>query len=557
MKISALDYAVISQGIQAAAREMGVKLIRSAYSTILREARDGSAALLDAKGRTIAQAELIPMQLGTIDAIVQPCLELHPPETLREGDFLINNHPYHGGQHLQDVFIFNPVFYEGELIGFGASVAHHLDLGGGSAGLNPKASDVYQEGILIPPSKYNMERDWNGGNFERLIASNIRVPTQTIGDFNAQFAANFMGGGRLKELCDKHGLAAVRETMEEMLNYSERRVRAAIQEVPDGVYTGEDCIDDAGQDGDDPVWIRAKVTVKGDSVDIDFEGTDDQVECNINCPFASTQSVALSAIKVALTGSDVPFNSGLRRPITFRAPYGSVLNPKPPAPVRARMIAAYRAYDAIMKALAKAVPEKVTAMGFDCTTIACLSHLDDGTFAVHIEPYGGGFGGGFESDGCDAIDNQLSNCANTPVEALDAGYDFFRIKSYAMVSNSFGHGKHRGGAGFIRVYEVLKDGARFAIYSDHHKFAPSGLFGGGDGTMGYCHVKRGNEVIVVGSKNLVDLKKGDIVEVFCGGGAGYGDPKERSRSDVERDVAEGLLTAEEAARHYDLPAAAE
>jgi len=556
MKISPLDYAVISQGIQAAAREMGVKLIRSAYSTILREARDGSAALLDAQGRTVAQAELIPMQLGTIDAIVQPCLELFPAETLQEGDFLINNHPYHGGQHLQDVFIFNPIFFEGELIGFGASVAHHLDLGGGSAGLNPNATDVYQEGILIPPSKYNMERDWNGGPFERLIAANIRVPSQTIGDFNAQFAANFMGGGRLKELCAKHGLAAVRETMEEMLNYSERRVRAAIQEVPDGVYTGEDCIDDGGPDNA-PVWVRAKVTVKGDSVDIDFEGTDPQVSCNVNCPFASTQSVALSAIKVVLTGADVPFNSGLRRPITFRAPYGSVLNPKPPAPVRARMISAYRAYDAIMKALAKAVPDKVTAMGFDCTTIACLSHHDDRGFAVHIEPYGGGFGASREADGCDAIDNQLSNCANTPVEALDAGYDFFRIKAYKMVSDSFGHGKHRGGAGFLREYEILKDGARFAIYSDHHKFAPGGLLGGLSGAMGYCHVRRGNELIVVGSKNLVELRKGDVVAVFCGGGGGYGDPRERSAAEVRHDIAEGLLSQEQAARYYGFAAAAE
>ncbi|MEC9265275.1 MAG: hydantoinase B/oxoprolinase family protein [Alphaproteobacteria bacterium] len=557
MKISALDYAVISQGVQAAAREMGVKLIRSAYSTILREARDGSAALLDAKGRTIAQAELIPMQLGTIDAIVQPCLELFPPETLQEGDFLINNHPYHGGQHLQDVFIFNPVFFEGKLIGFGASVAHHLDLGGGSAGLNPNASDVYQEGILIPPSKYNMDRDWNGGNFERLIASNIRVPTQTIGDFNAQFAANFMGGGRLKELCTKHGVDAVLETMDEMLNYTERRVRAAIEDLPDGVYTGEDCIDDAAFDGDDPVWIRAKVTVKGDSIDVDFEGTDPQVNCNINCPFASTQSVALSAVKVALTGSDVPFNSGLRRPITFRAPYGSILNPKPPAPVRARMIPAYRAYDAIMKALSKAAPEKVTAMGFDCTTIACLAHKDDNGFAVHIEPYGGGFGGSVDQDGCDAIDNQLSNCANTPVESLDTGYSFFRVKAYSMVMDSFGHGRHRGGAGFLRSYEILKDGATFAIYSDHHKYAPSGLFGGSDGTKGYCRVLRGGEEVIVGSKNLVNLKKGDIVEVFCGGGGGYGDPRERARSDIENDIAEGLLSPGEAARIYALPEAAE
>ncbi|HBM14109.1 MAG TPA: methylhydantoinase, partial [Rhodospirillaceae bacterium] len=511
----------------------------------------------DAQGRTIAQAELIPMQLGTIDAIVQPCLELYPPETLVEGDFLINNHPYHGGQHLQDVFIFNPVFFEGELIGFGASVAHHLDLGGGSAGLNPNASDVYQEGLLIPPSKYNMERDWNGGNLERLIAANIRVPTQTIGDFNAQFAANFMGGGRLKELCTKHGVDAVREAMEEMLNYTERRVRAAIEELPDGVYTGEDCIDDAAFAGQDPVWIRAKVTVKGDTIDVDFEGTDPQVACNINCPFASTQSVALSAVKVALTGSDVPFNSGLRRPITFRAPYGSILNPKPPAPVRARMIPAYRAYDAIMKALSKAAPEKVTAMGFDCTTIACLSHQEDTGFAVHIEPYGGGFGGGFDRDGCDAIDNQLSNCANTPVEALDAGYDFFRIKSYAMVADSFGHGRHRGGAGFLRSYEILKDGATFAIYSDHHKFAASGLFGGSDGSLGYCRILRGKEIITVGSKNLVNLKKGDIVEVFCGGGGGYGDPKERARSDIDHDIAEGLLTAAEADRFYQSAQAAE
>ena len=556
MTLSPLDYAVISQAIQAAGREMGAKLIRSAYSTILREARDGSAALLDAKGRTVAQAELIPMQLGTIDAIVQPCLELFPPETLQEGDFLINNHPYAGGQHLQDVFIFNPIFFEGELVGFGASVAHHLDLGGGSAGLNPKASDVYQEGILIPPSKYNMERDWNGGPFERLIAANIRVPAQTIGDFNAQFAANFMGGGRIRELCARYGLAAVRETMEEMLNYAERRVRAAIAEVPDGVYTGEDCLDDDGV-SDNPVWIRATVTVKGDSIDIDFKGTDDQVPCNVNCPYASTQSVALSAVKVVLTGADVPFNSGLRRAITYDAPYGSVLNPKPPAPVRARMVSAYRAYDAILKALAKAVPEKVTAAGFDCTTISCLSHLGEAGYSVHLEPLGGGFGGSLQMDGCDAIDNQLSNCANTPVEALDAGYDFFRIRSYELVPDSFGHGRHRGGAGFLRTYEVLKEGASFGIYSDHHRLPSTGLFGGGAGTKGYCRIRRGAETIVVGSKNQVPLMKGDVVELFCGGGGGYGDPSERSQSDVERDLAEGLLTPAEAARVYHLSIAAE
>lgn len=547
--LSPLDYAIISQGVQAAAREMGAKLIRSAYSTILREARDGSAALLDAQGRTVAQAELIPMQLGTIDAIVQPCLDLYPPETLTEDDFLVNNHPYHGGQHLQDVFIFNPIFHEGKLIGFGASVAHHLDLGGGSAGLNPHASDVYQEGLLIPPSKYSYSRDWNGGTFERLVAANIRVPDQTIGDFNAQFAANFMGGGRLKELSRKHGADRVTAAMAEMLDYAERRVRAAIAEMPDGVYEGEDRIDDNGV-SDEPVHVRVRLTVRGEDIEIDFAGTDGQAPRNINCPLAGTNSVALSAVKTVLTGSDVPFNSGVSRPMTIHVPYGSVLNPKPPAPVRARMVSAYRAYDSIVRALSKAVPEKVSAPGFNCTTISCLSHLDDRGYAVHIEPLGGGWGATCDTDGCDAHDNLLSNCANTPVEALDLGYDFFRVRSYEMVADTFGHGRYRGGAGFRRTYDILKDGAQFGIYSDHHRFAPRGLFGGGDGTCGYCRVHRDGKVIEVGSKGGIDLKAGDVLEVFLGGGAGYGDPSERAVEDVKRDINEGLLSHEEANRVY-------
>lgn len=556
MSLSPLDYAVISQGIQAAAREMGAKLIRSAYSTILREARDGSAALLDAQGRTVAQAELIPMQLGTIDAIVQPCLELFPPETLGEDDFLVNNHPYYGGQHLQDVFLFNPIFFDGKLIGFGASVAHHLDLGGGSAGLNPNASDVYQEGLLIPPSKYSYSRDWSGGPFERLVAANIRVPHQTIGDFNAQFAANFMGGGRLKDLCRKYGVDMVVESMEEMLNYSERRVRAAISEVPDGVYEGEDRIDDDGV-SDRPVHVRVKLTVRGDEIEIDFNGTDPQAPRNINCPLAGTHSVALSAVKTVLTGPDVPFNSGVSRPMTIKAPYGSVLNPKPPAPVRARMISAYRAYDSILKALAQAVPDKVSAPGFDCTTISCLSHLGDKGYAVHIEPLGGGWGASTASDGCDAIDNVLSNCANTPIEALDTEYEFFRVRSYEIVADTFGHGRHRGGAGFRRTYDILQDGAQFGIYSDHHRYPPAGLFGGHEGTRGHCRVMRGNEVIEVGSKAAIALRKGDVLEVFCGGGGGYGDPAERSQRAIEDDIAEGFLSPQEAQRVYGRRDAAE
>jgi len=549
MTLDPIDYAVISQSLQAAGREMGVKLIRSAYSTILREARDGSAALLDRDGNVIAQAELIPMQLGPIGATIRPCLERHPADTLEEGDFFINNDPYAGGQHLQDVFIFTPIFFEGRVVGFSASVAHHLDVGGGSAGLTAEAADVYSEGLRIPPSRWNMQRDWNGGALERLIAHNIRVPDQTIGDFNAQFAANAMGAARVRNLCEKFGAEAVMETMRELQDYSERRVRAAIAKVPDGEYFGEAQMDDDGV-GETPITIRAKVTIAGETVSVDFAGTDANVRRNINCPFSSTVSAALSAVKSVLTSADIPFNEGLKRPIEVTAPLGTIVNPCPPAPVRARMLSAYRAYDAVMKALAQAAPDLVPALGFNTTTVSCLAHFGDKGYAVHLEPMGGGFGGSKRVDGCDAVDNALSNCSNTPIEALDVGYDFFRIHSYELAPDSFGQGTHRGGAGFFRRYEVLKDGVVFSMYSDHFRFSAEGLQGGGAGIPGHARILRGGEVIPMRSKSANPLQKGDIVEILMGGGGGYGNPDARRRQDIERDIADGLLSPGLAAERY-------
>lgn len=556
MALDPIDYAVISQSLQAAAREMGVKLIKSAYSTILREARDGSAALLDRDGNVIAQAELIPMQLGPIGATMKPCLELYPASTLKEGDFFINNDPFNGGQHLQDVFIFTPIFVGDEVVAFSASVAHHLDVGGGSAGLSAEATDVYAEGLRIPPSKWSMTEDWNGGRLERMIALNIRVPDQTIGDFNAQFAANAMGAARIKQLCAKYGVGAVRETMRELMDYSERRVRAAIAKVPEGEYHGEAFLDDDGI-GDTPIAIRATVTIRGGRVGVDFAGTDPQVGRNINCPYASTISAALSAVKTVLTSADIPFNEGLKRPIEVTAPYGSILNPKPPAPVRARMLSAYRAYDATMKALAQAVPEQVSALGFNTTTVTCLAYFGDRGYAVHLEPMGGGFGGSMHRDGCDAVDNGLSNCSNTPVEALDAGYDFFRIHSYELAPDSFGHGEHRGGAGFYRRYEILKDGVTVSLYSDHFRLAADGLFGGGPGVPGHAHVLRDGKRIELRSKSANRVQKGDIVEILLGGGGGYGLPSKRKPADVERDVADGLVGPDHARSIYAVRSAAE
>jgi len=548
MSVNPIDYAVISQALIAAAREMGAKLIRSAYSTILREARDGSAGLMDRHGNTVAQAELIPMQLGPIGMTLRACLKRHPIETLREGDFLINNDPFEGGQHIPDVFIFTPIFVDRQVVGFGASVAHHLDLGGGAPGLNIHASDVYQEGLRIPPSRYSYTSDWNGGAFERLVTANVRVPDLTIGDFNAQFAANAIGAGRVRELCARYGAEPVMEVMREMQDYSERRVRAAIAQAPKGVYYGEDAVDDDGL-SDEPLTIKTKVTISDDGVEVDFEGTCAQVKRNLNCPYSSTLSAVLSCVKSVLTSPDIPYNEGMARPISVKVPYGSLMNPRPPAPVRARMVPAFRAYNAVMKALAQALPDRVIACGYDTTTAFCLSRLGEKGYSVYLEIFGGGYGGSKEADGCDAVDGPLSNCSNAPVESLDLDYDFFRVAAYGLDPDSFGMGARRGGAGFGRRYEITRDDVQLAIYSDRFRRPPEGLFGGEPGKMGYCrihHVDGTTEELR--SKAAVDLKKGDVVEIFVGGGGGYGDPRDRPAAMLDRDLADGMLSRDPRAR---------
>lgn len=536
-----VEYAILSQSLIAAAREMGAKLIRSAYSTILREARDGSAALLDARGQTVAQAELIPMQLGTIGRIFGPCAALFPPETLEPDDVLFINDPYSGGQHLQDVFIFHPIHVDGAVIGFAASVAHHLDLGGGNPGLNPAAADVYSEGLIIPPMKINLKRDWHGGGFERLLRANVRVPHQTMGDFDAQMAANAVGVLRVQELARRYGVEKLRAVMAALQDYSETRMRAAIRAVPDGVYVGEDAVDDDGE-SDAPLPVRATVTVAGDTITVDFAGTAPQVRRNLNAPFASTVSAAVSALKAALTSPDIPFNDGAMRPVTVTAPQGSLLNPNHPAPVRARMEACSRAWNAVMKAMSQAVPDQVIACGFDTTTVCCLSHLGDAGWSVYLEVFGGGYGATAETDGCDAVDNPLSNCSNTPVEAMDQDFSFFRVSEYALRPDSCGTGRRRGGVGFTRRYEILADGARLAIYADRFRLAPQGLFGGGPGATGWCEVQRGGQRIAIRSKDQMELRKGDVVTLALGGGAGYGAPEERPSAQIARDVEDGLIS---------------
>ena len=541
MIVSPVDQAVITRALIAAADEMGVKLIRSAHSPVVREAQDCSAAILDKFGRVVAQAELIPIQLGSITHTFKACLEYHPLDTLCEGDFLINNDPYSGGQHLPDIFLFTPVFLEKELIGVTATVVHHIDLGGGAPGLNPNAGDVHEEGITFPPSKYTVEKDWMGGPFERLVRANVRMPEATIGDLNAQFAANAVGAERLRDLCRKFSSEIISVAMNEMLDYSERRIRTAISKAPDGEYYGEAHLDDDGINNV-PVPIKVQLSIKGDTLNIDFEGTAEQVKSNMNSPFASSVSSAIACVKSVLTDPDIPFNEGAERAINVKIPYGSILNPRPRAPVRARLLPSYRVVNAVMKALGEAVPGRVIAPGFDTTSVCCLSHKSADGYNIYLEIFGGGFGAGPNYDGCDAVDSMLSNCSNIPIESMESDYPFFRVEDYSLRSSSGGNGKFRGGMGFQKTYKILSDDVTFATYGDRFRIAPEGVLGGGAGAQAETFVERGGQVIKLESKQQFVLHKGDRLVVRTGGGGGYGLPSERNAKLRENDKLSGIST---------------
>jgi N-methylhydantoinase B len=551
MPLDAVTLNVLVHAFHAIAEEMGINLLRSARSTIIREARDCSCALIDPLGRIVAEAEHIPVQLSSLSLPIQACLKKHGG--IRPGEVFMTNDPYIGGQHLQDITIFSPIFAEKEkLVGFSASIAHHVDIGGGAAGLTFDAKEFYQEGLRFTAMKLEEKRDFaRHGFFHDIVHSNFRAPETTWGDIQAQLAANELGRERILELCARHGADEVVRYMGAAMDYSERLMRRAIDEIPDGVYEAEDWID-GGVFHEAPIPIRVKLTVKGSGMRVDFAGTAPQVQEFLNVPLGSTFSSTYSAIKMALTAGrgTIPANDGCYRPIGIDAPYGSILNPKPPAAVRARMCGAYRLFDAILMALQKAMPDRIPAPGFHANTTSGVSQFKDDRFSIFIEDIGGGWGGNPLRDGADMLDAPLSNCIITPVEAVELDHPFLMMKRYELIPDSGGAGAKRGGLGSVREYEVMEDGAEYFGYSDRHKFAPPGAAGGEPGTCGAFRVLRGNEEIVLPSKVRFPLRKGDIVRVIAGGGGGFGRPAERPAEAVERDLREGKITTGHANKHY-------
>lgn len=545
MTIDSTQLGIIKAGYDALVREMAVNLRRSAISSIVREARDFSVALTDARGEVVAQAECIPIMTAGISLALKGLGEVVDLATLKPDDALLMNDPYSGGQHLQDIYLFTPIFGENEtLVAFGATTAHHVDLGGAHAGISAHATELFQEGLRLPLSRFSISRDFDDPNgfVSRIIAANVRVPDAVIGDLRAQFAANNTATRRLTELMARHGVATCLEAMEALKDYSEARVRDAVTRIPDGTYTATEYLETNAWGGD-IAQVVARVTVSGSNIEVDFEGTADQVLGNINCPLASTVSAVQSAVRCMLDEPDIGFNEGCNRILTVHAPEGSLLNPRFPAAVRARLTPASRVFNGVVRALGEALPRRAVATGFDTTTAIAVSKLNDtGGYEVALEVLGGGWGGCADHDGADALDNPISNCANAPIEALETDYSHFLIDEYSLVRGSSGDGEHRGGHGIRRVYRATKDGVKVAGYADRHALGASGIFGGGDGGTGSFQIERASgQYEILPNVYEAVLNKNDRLVIQTGGGGGYGPADDRDPRLRDRDTLNDLV----------------
>jgi N-methylhydantoinase B len=490
---------VLVGALRAACEEMGAVLVRSAHSANIKERRDCSTALFDATGELVMQAEHIPVHLGSMPDAVAAVLV----EEQRPGDIWVLNDPYRGGTHLPDITVISPVFSNGGLLGFAASRAHHADVGGPTpAGMPAGSTRLDDEGVVIPPTRVDAE------GLAALVAE-MRHPAQRLADLRAQHAANLTGARRLDELTASHGEPLVRQAMDEILDYSERRTAARIDELPDGTYEASDVLE-GGPSGELDITLRVAATIDGERLRMDFAGTDPQVEGNLNCPLPVTKSAAFFAVRV-LTDPDGPPSAGAQRPIEVLAPEGCVLNAQAPAAVAAGNVeTSSRVADLVFEALARATPAPAQGQG----TMNNLTLAAEGF--TYYETAGGGQGACPDADGPSAVHVAMSNTLNTPVEALEAEYPL-RVRELAVRRGSGGAGGHRGGDGIIREVEALEP-MRFTLITERRRHAPRGRDGGADGEPGR-NLLNGEELP---AKAEGELRPGDRLRIETPGGGGFG-----------------------------------
>jgi len=548
MRFDPVRLELIKNAIGSVVDEMTLTVVRIAYSSIMRDTMDLSSAFCDRDGRMIAQGLSLPLHLGSIPDAMDCVLDRWGGD-IAPGDVIILNDPYHGGMHLPDIFMFKPVFVEGDLFGFTVLVAHHNDMGGRVPGSSAADStEIYQEGIRIPVVKLYEKGEPNGTLFD-LLQLNVRQPEVILGDVQAQYAACRTGERGMLELVERYGAAELYEAFDALLDYSERGARDIIAAIPDGVYRYTDHLDDDGINFGTPVPIAVAVHVDGDELTVDFDGSAAQVDGAINATLSFAKSAIYFAVRSIMV-SDVPNNAGFFRPIHAKAALGTIVNPRPPGAVAARGVTGFRIIDALAGALAQAVPHLVRAPGEGGTTSYSIAGYDaDGTYSQFREAVMGAWGAGHERDGIDGVANPAANISNAPIEVIE-NMAPIRVERYELVADSGGPGRWRGGLGVLRQLRYLGAGARLQLRSDRRDHPPFGISGGGAGRASDNIFFNGETWERLPTKFVQPIQPDQVICHTTAGGGGFGDPFDRPADQVLNDVCNGKVSIKAAAHDY-------
>ncbi len=523
---------IIKGALEYTAEEMGIALRNAAYSANIKERMDHSCAIFDKYGRLIAQAEHIPVHLGAMPLAVRKVIK---EIDFNEGDYVIFNDPYYGGTHLPDITLITPFFYQGELICYLANRAHHSDVGGKIPGSMPgDATEIFEEGLIIPPVKLikngELDRD-----VLRLLMANSRTPKIRRGDIMAQIASNNIGLRRLKAILDKFGKENFHESVEDLLDYSENRMRKMIQRFPKKTIYAEDYLDDSGV-SDEPVKIAVEIIIRNDEIVFDFSKSDREVDGPVNAPYAVTLSASYFVLR-SVTDPTIPANEGAYRPLKVITRRGTVVDATFPHAVSGGNVeTSQRIVDVLLKGFSEIIPNRVPAACQGTMNNIVIGGTDPktGNQFTFYETIGGGFGGRYGLDGIDGVHSNMTNTMNTPVEEIEKRFPIMIIK-YELRKNSGGLGEWRGGLGIERVYKILTKG-KLSVLGDRQKFAPWGLRGGLAGAKGeYILVRNGKE-IKLRSKETITVMEGDLIIIRTPGGGGFGDPRNRDKSRIIEDI---------------------
>ncbi len=516
MAVDAISLEVFKSLFASVAEEMGVTLQRASFSPNIKERLDFSCAVFDAEARMVAQAAHIPVHLGSMPASVAAALADF--ETLAPGDVVILNDPYHGGTHLPDITLVSPVFVAETLTFFVASRAHHADVGGMTAGSLPLSTEVYQEGLIIPPLKL-VEGGMKNAGVYALITANSRTPQERLGDLNAQLAAQTRGARRLQAIIEQHGLARTQAHAQALQAYTRRMTEQLIESIPDGVYSFEDALEGDGQ-AMFRIPIKAVITVEGASMTVDFSGSAPQVAGNLNAVPAIVHSATWYCVRL-LSAEDIPVNEGAFQPVRVITQPGSLLDPQFPAAVAVgNTETSQRIVDVVLGALAQALPERIPAASLGTMNNITFGGMLDGQPFVYYETIGGGHGASAQADGISGRQCHMTNTLNTPVEALEMVLPL-RVLTYSLRENSGGGGAQHGGEGIRRVYECLAP-MTVTLNTERRTHQPYGLGGGDPGAAGGNTLVRDGVTTPLPAKYAGQLAPGDQIIIETPGGGGYG-----------------------------------